>query len=215
MNRIPIDFDAYSEEELLRMSKKEATQGLTEKQMKFCEFYIEGHNRKLAMQKAGFGEIASATYAYRLLRNENVARYVCWLKAKVLREHFITAYDVLDEWIRIAFSDMTDFVEIRPHSISLKPATEIDGQLVKSIKSGRDGISIELHDKMRALDNLARYIDDMPSDWKQKIEERRAEILEQEFELKKKMYEIENPDQKDDGFVEAIKNATKAIWSNE
>lgn len=49
----------------------------------------------------------------------------------------IAAGDIIDEWARIAFSDITDFVNIYPHSISLKPANEMDGQLVKSIKSGR------------------------------------------------------------------------------
>ena len=73
---------------------------------------------------------------------------------------------------------MTDFVDIYPHSIKLKPANEVDGQLIKSIKSGRDGVSIELHDKMKALDCLARYCDDMPKDWKQKLEERKMELLE-------------------------------------
>ena len=113
---------------------------------------------------------------------------------------------------RSAFSDMSDFVDIFPHSIRLKPATQVDGQLIKSIKSGRDGVSIELYDKMKALDSLAKYCDDMPKEWKQKIDERRTELQEQEFILKKKQLELENPDKEDDGFIEAIKKSAESVW---
>ena len=85
----------------------------------------------------------------------------------------------------------------------------------KAIKTGRDGVSIELHDKMKALDNLARYIDDMPKDWKQKIEERRVQLLEEEFELKKRMAELDAPEKEDDGFMEALKASATAVWDNE
>ncbi len=214
MTRIPIDYNRYTQEELLDMPYKTAIKGLTEKSQKFCECYIEGHNRKMAMMKAGFTETGS-NYSYRLLKNENVQRYICWLKARVLNDHLLTASDVIDAWIRIAFADMTDFVDILPHSIKLKPADKIDGQLVKAIKTGKDGVSIELHDKMKALDNLARYIDDMPKDWKQKLEERRAQLLEEEFELKKRMAELDAPEKEDDGFMEALKASATAVWDNE
>ena len=37
MRRSPIDYDIYTEAELLEMTKKEATEGLTELQQRFCE----------------------------------------------------------------------------------------------------------------------------------------------------------------------------------
>lgn len=206
----------YSEEELLAMPKAKAQAGLTEKQVRFCEIYVEGHNKKMAALKAGYrSAFVSSAAVVQLLRNENVCRYINWLKARILKEHFINAADVLDEWIRIAFSDITDFVEINPHSIKLKKNEEIDGQLVKSIKSGREGVSIELHDKMKALDNLAKYIQDMPSDFKQKLEERKLELMEQEFEFKKKVYEQTMPAFEDDGFIEAIKESAQSVWESD
>lgn len=211
MVAIPISNETWTQEELLEMSKSEAIGNLPEKAQKFCEFYVEGLNRKMALKKAGY-ESLDANYAYRLLKKEGVQRYIMWLKARILNVHMVNAVDVLDQWIRIAFSDMTDFVDIHRNFITLKPASEIDGQLIKSIKSGRDGVSIELHDKLKALDCLARYLDDMPKDWKQKLEERKLELLTQEFELKKKVYELENPEVKDDGFMEAIKASAKVVW---
>ena len=215
MTRTPIDYDVYTEEELLKMPKSKAVEGLTEMQQRYCEYYIEGHNRKMAMLKAGYSAEKAASYSLRLMHKEEAQRYICWLKARVLKRHMLSAMDIVEEWIRIAFADITDFVEIKPYSIKLKPAEQIDGQLVKSIKTGRDGISIELHDKMKALDCLAKYVDDMPKEWKQKLEERRTELLEEEFELKKKLSEIENPSAEDDGFLEAIKQSVESVWTEE
>lgn len=215
MQRVPIKMIDYTEEELLNMKKSAAIEGLNEQQQRFCECYIEGHNRRMALLKAGYAAAAcNGNYGMRLLHKKEIQRYICWLKVRVFRQHILNAMDLIDEWIRIAFADITDFVEIKPTYIKLKPADEIDGQLVKSIKSGRDGISIELHDKMKALDNLAKYLDDMPQDWKQRIEERKLELMEQEFELKKKLTEIENPTNEDDGFIEAIKQSAKIIWED-
>lgn len=214
MIAIPIDNETWTQEELLEMSREEATAKLSIPAQRFCEFYVEGLNRKMALKKAGF-QSQDSTYSYRLLKNKRVQRYIMWLKARILNVHMVNAVDVLDQWIRIAFSDMTDFVNIHPGYITLKPAAEIDGQLVKAIKSGRDGVSIELHDKMRALDCLAKYIDDMPKDWKQKLEERKQELMEQEFELKKKAYALENPEIEDDGFMEAIKESAKIVWEQD
>ena len=140
MKRQPIEYDAYTEDELIRMPKSKAIAGLNEQQQRFCECYIEGHNRRIAMIKAGYKKgSANANYALRLLANEDVQRYICWLKARVLKSHMIKAIDLIDEWVRIAFSDITDFVEIARHSIRLKPADVIDGQLGQSIKTGGDG----------------------------------------------------------------------------
>lgn len=211
-----VNCDIWTEEELLSMSKSEATEGLNEKQIRFCENYIEGHNLKISLIKAGYDENKTGkVYGSRLLKYPKTQRYIQWLKARALRKHMINAYDILDEWIRIAFSDITDFVDIYPNSIRLKPANMVDGSLVKSIKSGRDGISIELYDKMRALDQLAKYTADMPHDWKEKLEIRRQELMEQEFELKKQMYELTSPEKEEDGFIEAIKNSVQSIWENE
>ena len=65
---------------------------------------------------------------------------------------------------------------------------------------------------MKALDNLSKYIEDMPSDFKQKLEERKVQLLEEEFELKKKAQQAGIPEVEDDGFMQAIKESVTAIW---
>ena len=211
MGRKAIDYDVYTTEELLEMSHEDAIEGLTEKQIKFCEVYVLNYNISIALRKAGY-ESETSGAAYRIRQKPGCKRYIQWLKARMLHDTLINGEDIINQWVKIAFADMTDFVDINKFGITLKPVREMDGQLVKSIKSGRDGVSIELYDKLKALDSLAKYTEDMPKDYKQKIEERKMELMEQEFELKKSIYDMENKIEKDDGFVEALKQSAKIVW---
>lgn len=211
MGRRAIDYDVYTTEELLEMSHEDAIEGLTEKQIKFCEVYVLNYNISIALRKAGY-ESETSGAAYRIRQKPGCKRYIQWLKARMLHDTLINGEDIINQWVKIAFADMTDFVDINKFGITLKPVCEMDGQLVKSIKSGRDGVSIELYDKLKALDSLAKYTEDMPKDYKQKIEERKMELMEQEFELKKSIYDMENKIEKDDGFVEALKQSAKIVW---
>ena len=56
MRKAPIEYSTYTEEELLAMKKSEAIAGLTEQQQRFCECYIEGHNKmaKVKLMLHGF-----------------------------------------------------------------------------------------------------------------------------------------------------------------
>lgn len=211
MGRRAIDYDVYTTEELLEMSHEDAIEGLTEKQIKFCEVYVLNYNISIALRKAGY-ESETSGAAYRIRQKPGCKRYIQWLKARMLHDTLINGEDIINQWVKIAFADMTDFVDINKFGITLKPVREMDGQLVKSIKSGRDCVSIELYDKLKALDSLAKYTEDMPKDYKQKIEERKMELMEQEFELKKSIYDMENKIEKDDGFVEALKQSAKIVW---
>ncbi len=209
-----IDYNEYTDEELLKMNRKQATDGITEQQQRFCECYVKSKNVATALVNAGYS-VNGGTFGYKLRTNKKCQRYIQWLKVRILKNVMVSANDIMEHYIRIAFADMSDFVEIKPNSIRLKQSDQIDGQLIKSIKSGRDGISIELHDKLKALDFLAKYCADMPKDFKQNIEERKLDLMEHEFELKRKIYDIENNHTENDGFIEALSKSAKRIWEDE
>lgn len=211
MGKSPMD-SSYTEKELLEMKRKEAIEGLNESQQRFCEEYVRTYNVQIACAKAGYKQ---GIVGYSLLKKEAIRKYICWLKVRILSNTMVDAKALIDHHLRIAFADITDFVDIRYNSIRIKPSEMIDGQLVKSIKSTKDGVAIELYDKMKSLDFLSRYCEDMPMEWKQKIEERRMELQEKEFELKKKMCDDFPDGKEDDGFIGAIKKAAKIIWENE
>lgn len=215
MEKKAIEYDKYSTDELLKMSHQEATDGLSEKQQRFCEAYIGTYSIKSAMIKAGYDYDRNVSFGYTLRKKPAVKKYIQWLKARAMSDALVSGRDIIDQWIRIGFADMTDFVNVGRTSITLKPAEQMDGQLIKSIKSGRDGISIELYDKLKALDSLAKYTADMPKDFRQLIDERRMDLMEAEFELKKRMQDLEHDESEDDGFIEAIRQASTKVWENE
>ena len=94
----------------------------------------------------------------------------------------LEARDILEQYMNIAFADITDYVEFGKqvktikhapkddeeeglteeylvNYVDLKDSSQVNGSIVTEIRQGRDGISIKLADKMKALDFLSKYMD--------------------------------------------------------
>ena len=206
-------FTEETEEELFKMSRAEATLNLNDKQIKFCEEYARTLNICLSAKRAGYSKKSAHTAAWKIRQNPDCSRYIAWLKLRVSQKAFVSAVDIIDHYTRIAFSDITDVCEVKDGKIVIQDSDMIDGQIVKSIKKGRDGISVEMYDKMAALTKLEKYFDVMPKDWKQKLEERKVSILEQKLEMEKRKMG-EGDEIADDGFIEALKSEAEVIWDD-
>lgn len=207
-------FTDESEEELFNMSRDEATLDLNEKQIKFCEYYSRTLNIRLSAVKAGYSKTSAHVIAWKLRQNPDVNRYIAWLKLRVSQKVHIAAVDLIDHYARIAFSDITDVCTVQDGKITVNDSDMIDGQIVKSIKKGRDGITVEMYDKFTALQKLERYFDVMPKDWRQDIEEKKLTILQQKLELEKQKYSTAT-DNEDDGFIEALSATATEVWEEE
>jgi len=205
-------FTDETEEELLKMSRQEATLNLTDKQISFCENYSRTNNAILAAKKAGYAHKSSHGIGWKLRQIADVNRYIMWLKARAAKGAIISAAEIIDLYARIAFADVTDFVTIKNGRVKLIDGAEIDGQLVTEVKQGRDGIGIKLADRLAAAQKLERYFDVMPADWKQKIEERKIEILQQRLELDKLKSGLGIADTIDDGFIDALRGTAEEVW---
>lgn len=206
-------FTQETEEELLNMTREEACLTLNEKQRLFCEYYVANHNAVLAAKKAGYSTKSAPSLSWKLRQNSDINRYIAWLKLRVSKETHVDALDIVDHYARIAFADITDFVKIKNGRIELIDEDKIDGQLIKSVKKGRDGIVVELYDKMTALQKLERYFDIMPADWRQKIEEKKLELMKEKLEIEKMKIGQVQEDNEDDGFFEALKGTVEEVWS--
>lgn len=195
------------------MTRAEATLNLNDKQIKFCEEYARTFNIKLSAVRAGYSKKSAHTAAWKIRQNPDCSRYIAWLKLRVSQKVFVEAVDIIDHYARIAFSDITDVCEVKDGMISIQDTDMIDGQIVKSIKKGRDGITVELYDKMTALSKLERYFDVMPKDWKQQLEERKVSILEQKLEMEKQKMGM-GEQITDDGFLDALKETATVVWED-
>lgn len=202
------------ESELLSMPRNEVIAELTERERKFCEYLIHNYNIKVAAVKAGYSPDSAHIIGWRVRTKYTVNRYICWLKLRLSKKLFISAVDLMDQYAKQAFADITDFVDFNGKTVVLKNSANVDGQLIKRVKSSDKGIELELEDRQAALDKLVKYFDVMPRDWRQAIEERKVNIMEQRLEMDKQLAGFGLKESEDDGFFEALVGAAKECWSD-
>ena len=86
------------------------------------------------------------------------------MRAEACEEIFVDTIDILRMWAKIAFADMNDYVNVSAAGVMLRGSNQTDGQVITEIKEGKDGITIKMADKMKALDRLSSYLRILPED---------------------------------------------------
>lgn len=190
--------------------------GLDEKEELFCFHYLKTFNLTTSAIRAGFPSTSGHEYGHRLMQNPQVIAFINHLKEIRNTELLFDNSRIIQEYMKIAFADMNDFVDITKYGI--RPKAGSDGQLITKIKEGRDGVSIELADKMKALEKLERYFDVMPDDWKQAVEEKKLELMGVKLDIERRKLEDDgngSDSVPDDGFLEALGVKAKEVWSED
>ena len=210
---------------------------LTENQKRFCLYYIKYFNATKAYQKAYECDYFTANAnGSRLLVNASVKNEIERLKAEQQQSLFLEGKDVLQKYIDIAFADITDFVEfgqkeikvlneltgeeenININYVDFKNSSEVDGAIITEVKKGKDGVSIKLADKMKALEMLSKYFDLFPDNFKRKIEEEKNKLKQDEVALKREEIAKKNaPPEKPniDSYIDALKGRASEVWNDE
>lgn len=191
---------------------------LTDKQRLFCILYVRCFNATKAYQKAyGCRYEIAVTEGSALLRNPRVKEEITSLKQARLNQEMLDEHDIFQKYIDIAFADITDFVEFgrekvqvmgafgsvekEINTVRFRESTDVDGSLIAEIKQGKDGASIKLSDRLKALNWLADHMGMATPEQKARIETMKARIgadTEEEVE--------------DDGFLEALKGMAAEDW---
>lgn len=186
---------------------------LTDKQRLFCLYYVRCFNATKAYQKAY--ECDHATAAVRgsvLLKNVRVRDEVYHLKQNRLNRELLDEYDIVQKYMDIAFSDITDYVTFNGRKVLLKDSETVDGSLISEVSQGKEGIKIKLLDQQRALDWLAKYFEINPeSRHRREYDKRRLEI--ELLRLERDAPEMAK-DADEDNFIETLKESAKAVWDD-
>lgn len=156
---------------------------LPERQKLFILYYLQNYNGALAAIQAGYPPKKYSAYQA-ILSSKKVRETLRQIKSIVHQEIFITGHDILNEYIKIAFADITQFIDVKDNRLMLKDSNQIDGTLIQEIKEGRDGVTIKLHDKMKALEKLEKLFDLIP--------DKKLELDNKKFELQKQLVEQGN-----------------------
>lgn len=190
---------------------------LTEKQRLFCIYYVKSFNATQAAIKAGYSPDTAHVQGPRLLGNVRVAEHIRAIKSDMTKDLFIEAMDVLRAYVSIAFADIKDYVSFGQKEVTVededgntvtqtvnyvdfKDAAYVDGTVIAEVKQGKAGISIKLEDRMKALDKLSLYFDLVPDTFKRKIEEEKARLNEQKYELDKRLVELREREEQTKGW---------------
>ena len=162
---------------------------LTDKQRLFCLLYVRCFNATKAYQKAyQCDEYSARTNCSRMITFDNIREEIRRLKQTRLSRELLDESDIFQKYIDIAFADITDYLEFGTeevpvmalygpvkvkdpdtgeekeltktvNTVRFRSSAEVDGTIVAEVKSGRDGASIKLADRMKALDWLAAHMD--------------------------------------------------------
>lgn len=215
---------------------------LTDKQRLFCIIYSRCLNATKAYQRSYQCSYETAMVeGCKSLRNPKIKEQIEKLNAAEFSKEFIKK-SVLQKYIDIAFTDITDYVAFGQEEVPVmgafgpvidketnevitkmvnvvkfKESIEVDGTIISEVSQGKNGASIKLQDKMKALDFLAKHIGLLDVATKEKIqnEKTKIEIAKEKLELEKSKVMGAEDDVGDDGFIEALKGEIAEVWDNE
>lgn len=157
---------------------------LTEQQKMFCLFYLQHFNATKAYQQAYNVDYKTANAnGSRLLVNASVKKELRHLKSELQQEEYFTIQDIIADYVKQWKADINDVITsdrkrtkaidgkgqpvkdehgeqvyIYYNTITAKNSNEFDGQLVKELTQGRDGVSVKLYDKHKAMNELMKYL---------------------------------------------------------
>lgn len=194
---------------------------LTDQQQLFCLYQSRMFNYTKAYMKAypGCTYASAAVLGSRLMKNQVIRKEIEQLKQNHMNRELLKQEDIFQKYMDIAFADMNDFMsfgqeEIETdygprmvNSVRLKESDQVDGTLITEVKQGRDGVSVKLADRMKAIDWLADHMDIATAEQKAKIEQIRAKTAI--------MSGTSEEETEDDGFIEALKGEVADVWEEE
>lgn len=82
-------------------------------------------------------------------------------RKRILRRHDDMVDTIMEQWLTIGTVDVTELLDIEGHTVRLKELSELPPHLlicIKSVKNTTHGIEVTFHDKLRALENLAKTL---------------------------------------------------------
>lgn len=135
---------------------------LTDKQKRFVSEYLVDLNATAAAKRAGYSEKTAYSMGQRLLKNVEIQAAIQKRQERLQNKLDITQEKVLEELAAIAFANGTNFATITQNGcVLLTPTSELSEnkkKAVASIKEGKSGVEVKLHDKVRALELLGKHL---------------------------------------------------------
>lgn len=183
---------------------------MNEKHLLFCIYYVQCFNATKAYQKAyACSKVTATVNGCKLLSKTNIQIAISKLKQNRLNRAMLSPSDIFQKYMDIAFADITDYITFGKKDIKVgvtekglpiyqkfnyidfKESEDIDGTLITEFKEGKNGFSLKLVDRMKALDWLADHMELATEEQKAKVEslKNKVRVENETLDLKKKEFE--------------------------
>lgn len=176
---------------------------------------------------------SAAVLGSRLMKNPAIREEIEQLKQNQLNREMLKQEDIFQKYMDIAFADTTDYVSFGREEVPVmgafgpvkvenpetgtketltkeinvvrfKESNQVDGTLIAEVKQGKDGASVKLADRMKALQWLSDHMDIATEKQKAEIAVLRAKVQMDDEEAIQ-----------DDGFLDALKGEVAEAWADE
>lgn len=205
---------------------------LDEERQLFCIYYLKYHNKVKAYQKVkpSTPYNSACVMASRWSKEPAVIEEINRLKKELYEDALLDPHDIVQKYIDIAFADINDYLEYGQEEVPVivtnpitgedevlkqtvnmvkfKDSAYVDGTILSEVKKGKDGASIKLSDRMKALDWLSKHMN-------LATEEQRAKIDLIKAQTRKIAIDDEKEEIEDDGFLDALNASAKEDWEDE
>lgn len=157
---------------------------LTDRQQLFCLLYAKNCNATKSYMKAYECSYESALAAGpRLLGNVRIKEEIKRLKKERFENQLFDEHDIFQWYLDVATACITDFVKFgrkevqaigafglitdkktgKPvmkevNYVDFRESDQVDGRVIKKVKMGKDGASLELYDAMQAMQWLSEHM---------------------------------------------------------
>lgn len=146
--------------------------GLSIKQEKFCNYYIECGNASEAYRRAyscsNMKDESINVKAFELLNNGKITVRVKELQEELKKKSDITKEEVLNMLRSFMYADIRNFLTIKNGNVTFKDSEDWTDEMamqVESVKQGKDGIEIKLNGRTWTIQRICKMLGfDSPQD---------------------------------------------------
>lgn len=135
--------------------------GMTDMAWNFCHAYVRIGRARAAALSVGCKEKSAHVTANRWLKNDKVVKKIKALKRKLNKKLELSVESVIDEYMKLAFTNLTDLVDMSEGVPRFKDLEMIKAEhmaALQSVSNTPNGVKFKMHDKRGALDSLAKHL---------------------------------------------------------
>lgn len=144
------------------------------KQQRFVEEYLADPNGTQAAIRAGYSPRSARQHAHRMLSNADISEAISEARAELAEKTGVNPELIMEEYRRIAFSDIRDVVTWEGRTVNVRPSEELAPDAARALSEISETETetaeghirrtrrVKLHDKLGALRDAAKMLGMFP-----------------------------------------------------